>query len=63
MFRKIKLILVIFLFVSFFNPLFAQENFFEEAKNKFNAKKLEILNFYFKEILYLTQKMQNLIYI
>ena len=48
MFRKIKLILVIFLFVSFFNPLFAQENFFEEAKNKFNAKKLEDSKFLFQ---------------
>ena len=48
MFRKIKLILVIFLFVSFFNPLFAQEDFFEEAKNKFNAKKLEDSKFLFQ---------------
>ena len=48
MFRKIKLILVIFLFVSFFNPLFSQEDFFEEAKNKFNAKKLEDSKFLFQ---------------
>ena len=48
MFRKIKLILVIFLFVSFINPLFAQEDFFEEAKNKFNAKKLEDSKFLFQ---------------
>ena len=48
MFKKIKLILVIFLFVSFFNPLFAQEDFFEEAKNKFNAKKLEDSKFLFQ---------------
>ena len=48
MFRKIKLILVIFLFVSFFNPMFAQEDFFEEAKNKFNAKKLEDSKFLFQ---------------
>ena len=48
MFKKIKLILVIFLFVSFFNPLFSQEDFFEEAKNKFNAKKLEDSKFLFQ---------------
>ena len=48
MFRKIKLILVIFLFVSFFNQMFAQEDFFEEAKNKFNAKKLEDSKFLFQ---------------
>ena len=48
MFKKIKLILVIFLFVSFFNRLFSQEDFFEEAKNKFNAKKLEDSKFLFQ---------------
>ena len=48
MFKKIKLILVIFLFVSFFNPLFAQEDFFEEAKKKFNEKNLEDSKFLFQ---------------
>ena len=32
MFKKIKLILSIFLFINFFNLLLAEENFFEEAK-------------------------------
>jgi len=41
MFKKIKLILCICLFANFFNLLPAEENFFEEAKNKFNEKKLE----------------------
>ena len=41
MFKKIKLILYISLFVNFFNLSLAGENFFEEAKNKFNEKKLE----------------------
>ncbi len=41
MFKKIKLILCISLFVNFFNLSLAEENFFEEAKNKFNEKKLE----------------------
>ena len=48
MFKKIKLILGIFLFINFFSLLFAQENFFEEAKNKFNAKKLEDSKFLFQ---------------
>ena len=41
MFKKVKLILCILLFVNFFNLSLAEENFFEEAKNKFNEKKLE----------------------
>ena len=41
MFKKTKLILILFLIINFFNLLFAEENFFDEAKNKFNEKKLE----------------------
>ena len=48
MFKKIKLILSIFLFINFFNLLSAEENFFEEAKNKFNEKKLEDSKFLFQ---------------
>ena len=48
MFKKIKLILSIFLFINFFNLLLAEENFFEEAKNKFNEKKLEDSKFLFQ---------------
>ena len=48
MFKKIKLILSIFLFVNFFNLLFAEENFFEEAKNKFNEKKFQDSKFLFQ---------------
>jgi len=48
MFKKIKLILSIFLFVNFFNLLLAEENFFEEAKNKFNEKKFEDSKFLFQ---------------
>ena len=46
--KKIKLILSIFLFINFFNLLLAEENFFEEAKNKFNEKKLEDSKFLFQ---------------
>ena len=48
MFKKIKLILSIFLFINFFNLLLAEENFFEEAKNKFNEKKFEDSKFLFQ---------------
>ena len=48
MFKKIKLILSIFLFINFFNLLLAEENFFEEAKNKFDEKKLEDSKFLFQ---------------
>ena len=48
MFKKIKLILCICLFANFFNLLPAEENFFEEAKNKFNEKKLEDSKFLFQ---------------
>jgi hypothetical protein len=48
MFKKIKLILWISLFVNFFNLSLAEENFFEEAKNKFNEKKLEDSKFLFQ---------------
>ena len=48
MFKKIKLILILFLIVNFFNLSIAKENFFAEAKNKFNEKKLEDSKFLFQ---------------
>ena len=48
MFKKIKLILSIFLFINFANLLLAESNFFDEAKNKFNEKKLEDSKFLFQ---------------
>ena len=48
MFKKIKLIFSIFLFINFFNLLLAEENFFKEAKNKFDEKKLEDSKFLFQ---------------
>ena len=48
MFKKIKLISSIFIFIIFFNLLSAEENFFDEAKNKFNEKKLEDSKFLFQ---------------
>ena len=48
MFKKIKLIFSIFLFINFFNLLLAGESFYDEAKNKFNEKKLEDSKFLFQ---------------
>ena len=48
MYKKIKLILSIFLFINFANLLLAESNFFDEAKNKFNEKKLEDSKFLFQ---------------
>ena len=48
MFKKTKLTLIIFLFINFFSLLSAEENFFDEAKNKFNEKKLEDSKFLFQ---------------
>ena len=48
MFKKVKLILCISLFVNFFNLSLAKENFFAEAINKFNEKKLEDSKFLFQ---------------
>ena len=62
MFNKLKLILGIILFLNFFNLAIAKENFFNDAKNKFDAKKLEESKFLFQRILYLTLKMLNHIY-
>ena len=56
MVKKIKLILSIFLFINFFNLLLAEENFFEEAKNKFNEKKLEDSKFLFQRNIVFTPK-------
>ena len=48
MFKKIKLILCISLFLNFFNLSLAEESFFAEARNKFNEKKLEDSKFLFQ---------------
>ena len=48
MLNKLKLILGIILFLNFFNLAIAKENFFNEAKNKFDAKKLEESKFLFQ---------------
>ena len=46
--KKIKLVLLIIIFFSSFNLVYSVENFFEEAKKKFNEKKLEDSKFLFQ---------------
>ena len=48
MMKKIKLVLLIIIFFSFFNLAYSIENFYEEAKKKFNEKKLEDSKFLFQ---------------
>ena len=48
MLKELKLILYILLFINFFNLSLAEQNFFVEAKNKFNEKKLEDSKFLFQ---------------
>ena len=48
MLKELKLILYILLLVNFFNLSLAEQNFFVEAKNKFNEKKLEDSKFLFQ---------------
>ena len=48
MFNKLKLILGIILFLNFTNLVIAKENFFNNAKNKFDEKKLEESKFLFQ---------------
>ena len=46
--KKIKLILSIFIFLNFFNLATAKENFFNEAKSKFDQEKHEDSKFLFQ---------------
>ena len=48
MFKKIKIIVNIFLIINLFNFAQAKENFFEKAKKMFNEKKLEDSKFLFQ---------------
>ena len=48
MFKKIQLILTIFIVLNFYNLSTAEENFFKEAKKKFDEKELEDSKFLFQ---------------
>jgi len=64
MFNKLKLILGIILFLNFFNLAIAKENFFNDAKNKFDAKKLEESKFLFqRNIVFNPKDAQSYLYL
>ena len=48
MFKKIQIILTIFIVLNFYNLSTAEENFFKEAKKKFDEKELEDSKFLFQ---------------
>ena len=47
--KKIKLTLIIFLILNSINTLYAENNFFEEGKKKYNEKKYEDSKFLFQQ--------------
>ena len=64
MFNKLKLILGIILFLNFFNLVTAKENFFNDAKNKFDEKKLEESKFLFqRNIVFNPKDAQSYLYL
>ena len=64
MLNKLKLILGIILFLNFLNLAIAKENFFNDAKNKFDAKKLEESKFLFqRNIVFNPKDAQSYLYL
>ena len=64
MFNKLKLILFIILFLNFTNLVIAKENFFNNAKNKFDEKKLEESKFLFqRNIVFNPKDAQSYLYL
>ena len=64
MYNKIKIILNIFLILNLFNLALAEENFFDEAKKKFNEKKLEDSKFLFqRNIVYNPKHARSYLYL
>ena len=64
MLNKLKLTLGIILFLNFFNLTIAKENFFNDAKNKFDAKKLEESKFLFqRNIVFNPKDAQSYLYL
>ena len=64
MFNKLKLILGIILFLNLNNLVIAKENFFNDAKNKFDEKKLEESKFLFqRNIVFNPKDAQSYLYL
>ena len=58
-----KLILIIFISINYCITASAADNLFEKAKKNLKKKIMKNRSFYFKETLYLIQKMLNLTFI
>tara|TARA_Y100000590_G_scaffold97978_1_gene111504 strand:+ start:534 stop:977 length:444 start_codon:yes stop_codon:yes gene_type:complete len=64
MFSKLKLVLGIILFFNFFNLAISKENFFIDAKNKFNSKQLKESKFLFqRNIVFNPKDAQSYLYL
>ena len=64
MFNKLKLILGIIFFLNLNNLVIAKENFFNDAKNKFDEKKLEESKFLFqRNIVFNPKDAQSYLYL
>ena len=64
MFIKLKLVLGIILFFNFFNLAISKENFFIDAKNKFDSKQLEESKFLFqRNIVFNPKDAQSYLYL
>ena len=64
MFKKLKLILGIIFFLNLNNLVIAKENFFNDAKNKFDEKKLEESKFLFqRNIVFNPKDAQSYLYL
>ena len=63
MFKNFKIYFFISLLLSLFNEVIANDNFFEEAKKKFNEKKMEDSKFLFQRSIVFNPKMPKHIYI
>jgi len=57
--KKIKLILIIFLFINFSTLLFSENNFYEEGKKKYNEKNYNDSKFLFQRSLVFNPKDTN----
>ncbi|MDC1279990.1 hypothetical protein N8Z07_01630 [Pelagibacteraceae bacterium] len=57
--QKVKLILVIFLSMSFANSLVAEDNFYQEGKKKYFEKKYEVSKFLFQRSIVFDPKSAN----
>ena len=59
MFNKFKIFILLFISLSLFNQVNANDDFFEEAKKKFDQKKIEDSKFLFQKNIVFNPKNAN----